>query len=84
MKPLNNQCPLCKGHLVNGKTTFTADLGFGVVVIREVPAIVCDLCGADWLEDSVAEQIEERVEATKINYQTVAISHWQYEPRVAM
>ena len=29
---------------------------FGVVVVRDVPAQVCDLCGTDWLEDPVAER----------------------------
>ncbi len=40
----HNQCPLCKGLTREGKTTFTAVLGFGVVVVRDVPAIVCELC----------------------------------------
>ncbi|TGO02691.1 hypothetical protein PN36_20615 [Candidatus Thiomargarita nelsonii] len=85
MKSIKNQCPLCKGPMGKGKTTFTADLGFGVVVVREVPAIVCELCGADWIEDKVAEKIEEIVESAKRNYQTVAVSHWQYEKtRMAM
>ncbi len=79
MKPINNQCPLCKELISKGKTTFTADLGFGVVVVRQVPAMVCELCGADWIEDSVAEEIEEKVEYARINYQMVAISQWQYE-----
>ncbi|MDR4509847.1 MAG: YgiT-type zinc finger protein [Candidatus Brocadiaceae bacterium] len=34
-------CPLCGGKKQAGKTTFTVDLGFGVVVVREVPATVC-------------------------------------------
>jgi YgiT-type zinc finger domain-containing protein len=84
MKPLNNQCPLCKGSIKKGKTTFTVDLGFSVVLVREVPANVCDLCGADWIEDSIAEKLEQRVESAKRNYQTVAISQWQSdEPRMA-
>ena len=40
-------CPLCGGAKRRGSTTFTADLGFGVVVIRNVPASVCGQCGAD-------------------------------------
>jgi YgiT-type zinc finger domain-containing protein len=43
-------------------TTFTAELGFGVVVIREVPATICSQCGADWISDDVAEQIERLVD----------------------
>ncbi len=80
MKPINNQCPLCKGTVEKGKTTFTVDLGTCVVLIREVPANVCNLCGTDWIEDSIAEKLEQRVESAKRNYQTIAISHWQSEP----
>jgi len=43
-------------------TTFTAELGFGVVVIRNVPATVCSQCGADWIADDVAGRIEALVE----------------------
>jgi YgiT-type zinc finger domain-containing protein len=44
------------------KTTFTAELGFGVVVIRDVPATVCSQCGADWIADNVAGRIEALVD----------------------
>jgi len=40
-------CPLCGGKKKLGTTTFTADLGFGVVVVRNVPATVCSQCGED-------------------------------------
>lgn len=56
------RCPLCGGMKEQGRTTFTADLGFGVVVVRQVPATVCTLCGADWVSDEVAEQLESIVE----------------------
>lgn len=56
-----SRCGLCAGTMRRGTTTFTADLGFGVVVLRNVPAIVCAQCGADWIEDAVAERVEARV-----------------------
>ncbi len=43
---ISSQCPLCGGNKSEGKTTFTTDLGFGVVVVRDVPATVCAQCGA--------------------------------------
>jgi len=58
-------CPFCKGIKRPGTTTFTADLGFGVVVIRNVPASVCSQCGADWIEDLVAQRIERLVEEAR-------------------
>ncbi len=51
-------CPLCGGPRRRGTTTFTCDLGFGVVVVRKVPASVCVQCGADWIPDKMAERIE--------------------------
>ncbi len=55
-------CPLCGCGKKAGTTTFTADLGFGIVVIRNVPATVCSQCGADWIADDVAARIEELVD----------------------
>ncbi|MBF8275882.1 MAG: hypothetical protein HW390_955 [Candidatus Brocadiaceae bacterium] len=36
-----DKCPLCSGNVKKGKTIFTVELGFGVVVVRDVPATVC-------------------------------------------
>ena len=55
-------CPHCGGTKRPGNTTFTVDLGFGVVVVRQVPATVCTQCGADWISDEVAERLEGIVE----------------------
>jgi len=55
-------CPVCGGSKIEGTTTFFADLGSGVVIIRHVPALICDQCGADWLKDSIAEIVEKIVE----------------------
>ena len=60
-----SQCPLCGGDKRPGTTTFTADLGFGIVVVRQVPALVCAQCGADWISDDVAACIEALVEDAK-------------------
>lgn len=51
-------CPLCGGDRVPGRVTFTADLGTGVVVVRNVPATVCDQCGAEWIDDTTAAELE--------------------------
>ncbi len=59
------QCPLCGGTKKAGTTTFTADFEFGVVVVREVPATVCALCGAEWIKDDVAARLEGIVEEAK-------------------
>jgi YgiT-type zinc finger domain-containing protein len=51
-------CPLCKGHKKAGHALFSVDLGFGIVVVRHVPATICDQCGTEWFSDSVAAKLE--------------------------
>ncbi len=58
-------CPLYGGSKSPGTTTFTAELGFGVVVIRHVPATLCSQCGTDWIADDVAGRIEALVEEAR-------------------
>jgi YgiT-type zinc finger domain-containing protein len=54
-------CPICGGSKTKGKTTFTADLGSGVVVVREVDATICSQCSEEWIDDSTARQLEQIV-----------------------
>jgi YgiT-type zinc finger domain-containing protein len=53
-----SSCPLCRGHKNAGHTLFSVDTGFGVVVVRHVPATICDQCGSEWFTDSVAAKLE--------------------------
>jgi YgiT-type zinc finger domain-containing protein len=64
---------LCGGHKKPGTTTFTTDLGFGVVVVRKVKATICSQCGADWLADSEAEKLEHIIDDAKKNHRIVEI-----------
>ncbi len=56
-----SSCPLCKGNKTEGYTLFSVDMGFGVVVVRHVPATVCEQCGAEWFSDAVAARLESIV-----------------------
>ena len=69
-------CPLCGGEKAAGATTFAVDLGFGVVVVRRVPAHVCALCGEAWLDDSVAEKLEAIVDRARQAQAVVEVTDW--------
>ena len=62
---LPSQCPLCGGTKKPGTTTFTAELEFGIVVVRRVPALRCSMCGADWIQDDIAARLELIVNEAK-------------------
>ena len=57
-----------------GKTTFTVDLGFGVVVVRDVPATVCSQCGADWIEDAISARLEGIVNDARKRHHLVEVT----------
>jgi YgiT-type zinc finger domain-containing protein len=64
-KQVGEKCPLCGGTVEPGRTTFTADIGTGVVVVRGVPARVCSTCGESWLGDETARSLERTVEKAR-------------------
>ena len=66
-------CALCGGPKQPGLTTFSAELGFGVVVIRNVPALVCGQCGENWIEDPVAAQIETVIQEAKRKHAQIEV-----------
>jgi len=56
----------------------SVDTGDGVVVVRNVPAHVCDQCGEDWLTDESSRQVEEivaKAKNDKTQVEVVALAH---------
>jgi YgiT-type zinc finger domain-containing protein len=51
-------CPTCQtGHTARGTATKTLERGETLVVVRHVPADVCDRCGAPLYAGAVVEQL---------------------------
>ena len=48
-------CPLCGGRKQPGKTTYSVDLGSGVILVRNVPATICVQCGEAWIDHHTAQ-----------------------------
>tara|TARA_R110002073_G_scaffold127906_1_gene273536 strand:- start:320 stop:562 length:243 start_codon:yes stop_codon:yes gene_type:complete len=67
------KCYACGGTFEKGEITFTADFGSGVVVVRNVPAMICSQCGVEWIEDSIAEKIEIIVNEAKEKHSIVEV-----------
>ncbi|KAF0109110.1 MAG: hypothetical protein FD146_154 [Anaerolineaceae bacterium] len=70
-------CPICGGTKRPGKTTFTVDLGFGVIVVRDVPALVCEQCEADWIDDRTASRLETLVNEARQQQRLVEVTAYQ-------
>ena len=83
-KHLIDQCPLCGGDKIMGKTIFSVDLGFGVVLVRDVPATICSQCGADWLSDGVAARLEEMVQDARLRHLQVEVATFQSGEKISL
>ena len=76
MKPISACCFICSGKVEKGTTTFALDLKYSLIVVRNVPALVCTQCGEEWIEDSTAielEQITERAKAQNTQLEVVSM-----------
>ena len=69
----NDPCPLCGGNKTNDETTFTADMGSGVVVVRRVRATVCSQCGEEWIDDATARRLEQVVNEARARHREVEV-----------
>lgn len=69
-----NPCPMCGGTKTSGETTFTADLGSGVVVVRRVRATICSQCGEEWIDDATARRLEQVVNEARSSRREVEVT----------
>jgi len=68
MNTQNHFCPVCHGGRKQpGHTIPYSRTG------------VCDLCGTDWLADSVAEMLEQIVEQAREKHLVVEIANWRQD-----
>ena len=59
------KCVICKtGHTHPGTATVTLQRDNSVVVIRDVPADICEDCGEYYLSEPVAQRIYADADAT--------------------
>jgi YgiT-type zinc finger domain-containing protein len=56
---------MCKGKLNDGYAAFTAEIDQCVIVIKNVPALVCEQCGEVSYSDNVARRLQQIVNSLK-------------------
>ncbi|MGB7788564.1 type II toxin-antitoxin system MqsA family antitoxin [Methanoregula sp.] len=53
-----DRCSFCKGKLREGNTEFMAHAGGEVIVIKDVPAYVCEPCGEACYTTATSRKID--------------------------
>lgn len=57
MKP--DKCSFCRGKLVKGETEFVVKIGEEILVIKNVPAHICNECGEAYYSPKESEKIDK-------------------------
>lgn len=70
-------CTLCKsGETSEGYITVTLTRNNSVIIIRDVPAEVCNNCGEYYLSDSIAEKIYDLADQAVKKGVEIEILRW--------
>lgn len=69
------KCAICKnGETYSGTTTVTMTRGEAIIVVKNVPAEICDNCGEYYLDDAISAKILSMAEeAIKQNHEVEVI-----------
>ena len=70
-------CVICKsGEVRPGTTTLTVERGKMTVVLKEIPARVCDSCGEAYFDQATTSRIEDIVEQLERSGVEVAVQEF--------
>ncbi len=62
------KCTICKnGDMVEGKVTVTLERNDSVIVVKNVPASVCENCGEYTLDEKVTNKLMDLAERAVAN-----------------
>lgn len=51
-------CFMCKGRMEDKKVNHIVDLGNCIIIIKNVPGLVCKQCGEVYFENEIVKNIE--------------------------
>ncbi|NUQ26226.1 MAG: type II toxin-antitoxin system MqsA family antitoxin [Saprospiraceae bacterium] len=56
-------CPVCKiGEMKVGETTVLLERGASIIIIKNVPAYICENCGEKYYDSDITRQVMRRAE----------------------
>ena len=74
-------CFICKGKLEEKNTTFMVELDNCIIIIKNVPSLVCEQCGEVSYSNEVSKQLEKLVNAVRNSITEITIIN--YSEKVA-
>ena len=69
-------CFMCKGKLEEKNTTFMVELDNCIIIIKNVPSLVCEQCGEVLYSNEVSKQLEKLVNAVRNSITEITIINY--------
>ncbi|MBI5833370.1 MAG: type II toxin-antitoxin system MqsA family antitoxin [Armatimonadetes bacterium] len=61
------KCVICGiGDLVDGTTIVTRQRADTIVVLKDVPVLVCDNCGEEYLDEATTDTVQEMADTAAV------------------
>ena len=64
---------MCKGSIIQTKHTFIQEFDNCIIIIKNVPALVCSQCGEVYYSDEISDKLEEIVNRLQDIVKDIAI-----------
>jgi YgiT-type zinc finger domain-containing protein len=75
-KMKNEPCAICHGDMTPGFSTQTYDLNDSLLVIRRIPALVCNQCGDAIFTTDTVKILERITNDFKKSYKSIKITEF--------
>lgn len=70
-------CPICKhGEMQKGFTTVVFESGISTIIIKSVPATVCDNCRESFIPEEISRKLVETVQVEAKKGVEVEVLHY--------
>lgn len=70
-------CSMCKGALRPGTVNHIVELGSKIIIIKNVPALVCEQCGEGFVESVHAYKLEALVNSARLQGMEIIIMNYE-------
>ena len=74
---------MCKGNTIETKHTYIQEFDNCIIIIKNVPALVCSQCGEVYYTDEIAEKLEKIVDRLQDIVKDVAIFEYDKVAKAA-
>lgn len=81
---MHDSCYFCKGKVVKKLITVDYRWGDDLVVIKDVPAGICQQCGEKYLESTVYKDLEGLAKSKSHVTETMSVDVLPYETRASV